>query len=381
MSSASGSAESVSSEDSDSPYYDANASPLSCLSGTEVAAFGMTEAGPELEVRGLAKGPIFPDGTPDQEILSQAFRLMWAHWKKQPLPSCWDYVTFRYTSEGAPELLRSLIFDTEGMYYGCFRGEDSLNMEWNPATKALTLRLLASIVHDEVRRELEFALDKELDRIAQEIPHLRDLRKKLRFCDLGVLIPGGIKCPDDQLRFEDRTAPTFIVEVAYTQGEREQLRFESFEPYFYQSPCTLLMIDIDYPDEHGVQTGCSSFSLWATTTNEDEDSFNLFLDSRRIFRQNNQALPGELVIPFRYLLPPSERNIDGLDDAELRIPYEDMSGWVTKAIELYKDETPHNSESELAERWRQGRPFVESEGHSFDCKSVTTALSVTLSTG
>lgn len=73
---------------------------------------------------------------------------------------------------------------------------------------------------------------------------------------------------------------------------------------------------------------------------EGEDIVVRHLLDRKVFRQDEQTLPGDLAIPFRYLLPCSER--DQVPDVDLRIPFAELAEmvFIAEAKQRMEDATP-----------------------------------------
>ncbi|KAI1149896.1 hypothetical protein F4825DRAFT_428700 [Nemania diffusa] len=228
--------------------------------------------------------------------------------------------------------------------------EDQIRVDWDASTGLLTLRLISSVVHEIVQDHLVIAIHDELDRIAKEIPTLQAIRKniitsghtKLQKRKKGARAPQFSKAPDGQFRYKGEPYPPFIIEVAYSQEERNLL--SKVKEIFREFPggvCTVLTIDINYErpdvrkaDDHPQG---ASVSLWASTQ-EDDDTIGIekVIDSRIFRGADGQTIPGDLVLPFAMLLPLHKRSeiTESARDAELRISFASLS----KSVQIAKEE-------------------------------------------
>lgn len=266
---------------------------------------------------------------------------MWQHFQGLPL-SCGPYPTFHFSTDCAYASLLHRFEVGGNQLLAHFKNE--VRADWDPAGCTLTLRLMPTHVHEGIKNKFQRALCEEIKRIAHEYPLLRALCEKLEtYGHADVKANGSNKSPDGQLLFDGAKHPTFIFEVAYSQREKKLL--ETIEMYFDMFEiCTVLTIDVEYvpsTSRKSLGSPLSPVSLWTSMEEAGDIIIQQVLD-RKAFRQEKQPLPGELIIPFKLLLPWTERNSQHLPDANLRFPFSELSDWVsqTEARQRLQDATP-----------------------------------------
>lgn len=252
--------------------------------------------------------------------------------------------TFHLKDQHTYERLYQRLAETVGLleYY-----EQDIRKDWNSETGHLTLQLVPCTLHEIFQKSLGRALSQELDRIAETYPSLYP------FC--GKIIPAGHaqmtkrakrsrvphfdRSPDGQLQYRGRRYPHVIIEIAYSQDKKslDDIVAEYFEQVSDKF-CTCLAFDIDYayPQERREpgHKHPASVSVWTSEPGpEDLETINIkSLMDAVVFRDKDAtATPGELVLPFRLLVPAGERNNIPDTDAEARLPFARLAGFVDEA--------------------------------------------------
>ncbi|KAF2962897.1 hypothetical protein GQX73_g10678 [Xylaria multiplex] len=214
---------------------------------------------------------------------------------------------------------------------------ESLRVDWSSSAGQLTLRTMVTTIHERTLQPLNVLLGMELDRVGKH-PELANLRAKTPETH-GVL--GKVeeeKSPDSQFCFEDgKNLPTtFVIEIACSQTEHDlskktQIYFEKLHV------CTVLSIKI-YSTQ---RRSHASYYLYTTSKLGNKTVVSL---KKQPFRNNGQALEGELVIPFSAFLPLQLRNATS-ETEQLRISFRTLSDIVDGAerahrLRLYTEMNP-----------------------------------------
>ncbi|KAI0469414.1 hypothetical protein F4859DRAFT_523215 [Xylaria cf. heliscus] len=222
--------------------------------------------------------------------------------------------------------------------------EDCVRTDWNADTGELTLRLMQLYLHELFQDFFGSAIQKEMDRIAEEHPSLRTVRNKILSGSHGSLrcfnesrVPSHQKSPDGQLIYEGGKLPHFLFEVAYSEREHNLLAKVN-EYFMYLTPVsTILAFDIEYAAAESRSNPNhvhhASFSLWTSTETDDDITVECLIKNQ-VFRDQGRAVPGELVIPFTLLLPFGERRKlprDVQDHAQARFSFETLSQFLKRA--------------------------------------------------
>ncbi|KAI0407484.1 hypothetical protein F4802DRAFT_595298 [Xylaria palmicola] len=248
--------------------------------------------------------------------------------------SCRPYPTFHFTDRRAYALLLRR-FEQEQL----LKHFEELRADWDLEEATLTLRLMPTHIHEIVQDEFQ-----QIDTIAHNYPTLQPLCKQLYSSGHADVkdIYGSKKSPDGQVLFDGVRHPLFIFEVAYSQRERALL--DTITTYFSMfETCTVLTIDVEYAEiaerKFVGYSHRASVSLW-TSIEEDDDIVIQHVIDRDIFRHGEQALPGELLIPFRFFLPWADRDLP--NDVNLRFTFADLADMVAKAgaRQRMEDATP-----------------------------------------
>lgn len=270
-----------------------------------------------------------------------------------PYQTIWDHFC------GLPPPASSIVFDLrdqatfESLYERLDRQpgllsffEENIWKEWDADTGVLLLRLvpMAELIHEVTKVELDYAIKTELNRIARDIPALQPLRDKIiqaghahvRKKTRQSRAPTFWKVPDGQIIAQGHRYPPFIVEVAYSQTEKELL--DTVRTYFTKLPgkvCTILSINIQFAEEQKRKSPghfhAASVSLWTSALSEDNGNDILIrhaIDAE--FRDNKgQPVPGTVNIPLESFLPLKERDQYNIPaHAELRLDFSDLASYV-----------------------------------------------------
>lgn len=223
--------------------------------------------------------------------------------------------------------------------------EKGIRKDWNARTRRLTLRLMApSCVHEVFQEHVKSALRDELDRIAHENAALRPFRRniiqagqaqvqKKRRHQAGA--PIFEQSPDAQFRYKGARQPPFILEVAYSQDQKDLLR--KVTEIFMAMPGkvgTVLAFDIGYEPRAGRKdrSHTASVSLW--TSQQSDETFEVArVLNAEVFCCDGQAKPGTLTLDFDMFVPLSERAKLPQDDtrAKLQLSFNHLAQFVLEA--------------------------------------------------
>lgn len=252
--------------------------------------------------------------------------------------------TFHLKDQHTYECLYQRLAETVGLlgYY-----EEEIRKDWNSETGHLTLRLTQSTLHEIFKEDLGRALSQELDRVAKTHPPLEPFCDKIMSAGHAQVTKRGRRShaphfdrsPDGQLQYRGHRYPHVIIEIAYSQDKK--ILDEIVAEYFEQISdkfCTCLAFDIDYAypqggREPGHKHPASVSVLTSEPDPEDLETINIkSLMDTVVFRDKDAtATPGELVLPFRLLVPAGERNNIPDTDAEARLPFARLAGFVDEA--------------------------------------------------
>jgi hypothetical protein len=213
-------------------------------------------------------------------------------------------------------------------------------------------------LHDVFKRSVESAIESQLRHITEHTPfkiisgsHSDVQRRKDRFA-----IPIFDKSPDGQFYYKsdsdttDFRYPPFILEVAYSQEERDlRQTATSFLRTMPGQICTILAIDIEYLRQEKRRKNChtASLSLWTTRKEQGRDGALRLSCSTHEFRdKDGRALPGELVLPLDFFLPLDKRSENSTcgdsADSDIRLSFSRLSEFIDEAEERQRifDATP-----------------------------------------
>lgn len=222
--------------------------------------------------------------------------------------------------------------------------QNSIRKDWNASTGRLTLRLMApSCVHEVFQEHVKSALRDELDRVAHENEALRPFRRKIIQAGQAQVqkkrrrqanAPTFEQSPDAQFRYNGIRQPPLILEVAYSQDEKDLLR--KVTEIFMAMPGkigTVLAFDIGYEPRAGRRdrSHTASVSLW--TSQQSDEAFEVVrVRNAEVFCCDGQATPGALTLDFEMFVPPSERaKLPPGAKAELRLDFTRLSQFVLEA--------------------------------------------------
>lgn len=274
------------------------------------------------------------------EITEPVYQAVWDHFRGLPTPDC---PTFLLPDQGSFEYLYERLEKHPGLvaYF-----EDEIRKDWDAETGRLILRFkpMALPIHDCFKENILSAIDTELDRIAREYPALQPLRTKIiraghsfirrKSASGGSRIPDFEKSPDGQMRFTDTRYPPFLLEVAYSQRNKDLL--DTVNTYFDKLPgriCTILGVTIPWASEEKRKAPShfhsASVCLWTSELqNDDELLIRHVLDAP--FRsEQGQALAGDVSISFEAFLPLDERSKHHIPpDAKVRLEFSDLANFI-----------------------------------------------------
>lgn len=221
--------------------------------------------------------------------------------------------------------------------------QNSIRKDWNASTGRLTLRLMApSCVHEVFQEHVKSALRDELDRVARDNESLRPFRRKIIQAGQAQVqkrrrqasAPTFEQSPDAQFRYTGIRQPPLILEIAYSQDQRDLLR--KVTDIFLAMPGkvgTVLAFDIGYEPRAGRKdrSHTASVSLW--TSQQSEETFEVVrVRNAEVFCCNGQAKPGALTLDFEMFVPLSERAKLPQDArAELRLDFTTLSQFILEA--------------------------------------------------
>jgi hypothetical protein len=295
------------------------------------------------------------DGGDCDDCAQKAYDTIWNKFCGPPTLAC---PTFHLYDQSSYERLHQKLEQHPGLLE-FFKNE--VRKDWNAATGKLTLRLMASYLHDVFKESFGIAIQKELDRVARAYPALLSFREKIIPAGHGKVqkgrgksgLPYFERSPDGQLMYQGAKYPHFLFEVGYSQDERSLRRIvtEYFEEVV-ETEYTFLTFDIDYayPPKRKVKGHYhpASVSLWVSEQDfgcgEDYDCDVVVknLMDTVVFRDKaGNAMQGELVLPFK-LFVPAERRGDLPDEAlaaaaNINIPFGRLSELVNSAEQLQRE--------------------------------------------
>ncbi|KAI1122638.1 hypothetical protein F5Y10DRAFT_253683 [Nemania abortiva] len=268
----------------------------------------------------------------DEDGIERAQQAIQDSYQSRPVP---HYPTFVFQDERSYEKLRQKLRD-EGNSDGLLRYfDESLRTDWNARTGELTLRIMNSSMHEVVQGRLVDAITKELDRVAAN-HSLRAIREKIQSGSHARLRDASTehsihKSPDGQFFYDDIQGAPFVIEIAYSEEEHKLLaKIKDYFIHLYPVS-TILAVDIEYAPLEMRQapshTHRATVCLW--TEERTGDTISIIPQQKAVFRENGQALLGQLVIPFKFLLPPEKRTGAQAQDQELRFSYESLAQMVS----------------------------------------------------
>ncbi|KAI0106244.1 hypothetical protein GGR51DRAFT_571545 [Nemania sp. FL0031] len=254
-----------------------------------------------------------------EELVEEPYQVIKRLSDKFYSPSLYEeeYPTFDLRNQETLEELYSKLFKHN--LAGYFKND--ICKEWNAGTGILTLRPIESKIREYTASFVLDALIEEIDRVANKHSYLQQFRNNFerysrRNIHIGVTsgnFPRFMKSPDGQIRYKDGRFPYFVVEIGYRQTEQQV--HQRMQEYMINGPedeFTILAVNIEYALPHGRL--CTRYV------------YTLARD--RTFRNNNgESMRGELLIPFKLLLPPEERSKIPWDakPAQLQLTFESLS--------------------------------------------------------
>ncbi|KAI1753485.1 hypothetical protein F4782DRAFT_529362 [Xylaria castorea] len=216
------------------------------------------------------------------------------------------YPTFCFQGKRSYEKLRRKLQDGDGCLLRYF--DESLRKDWNAETGELALRLMPSSLYELVEELLVDAIKGELDRVAKANHSLQAIRKDIRDSSHASLHNSSIeypvsvyKPPDGQFFYDDIRGAPFVIEISYSEKEHELLtRIKEYFIYLH-SVSTVLAVDIEYAPPEIPQapdyTHRATVCLW--TAKRTGETIDIQRHKKANFRGNGQAVPGQLIIPFK----------------------------------------------------------------------------------
>ncbi|KAI0417665.1 hypothetical protein F5X98DRAFT_137837 [Xylaria grammica] len=183
----------------------------------------------------------------DRETINDAFQAIRASFFG--LPTQEAYPAFHFENPSSFQSLQNLLEESVGLSQFV---KDKVRLDWNPDTGDLLLRLMPTTVYEYFKVRVTRKIYKQLRRISQD-PELAPICKQIFEGGEADIIKKGAdeganefrKSPDGQFGFEGTKPPPFILEVAYSQKERQVL-LKRNEYFRYFPGCTLLTFDLDY---------------------------------------------------------------------------------------------------------------------------------------
>lgn len=285
-----------------------------------------------------------------------------------PYQTIWDHFC------GLPPPASSVVFDLrdqatfESLYERLDRQPGLLSFfeaniwkEWDADTGVLLLRLIpmAELIHEVTKMKLDYSIRTELNRIARDIPALQLLRDKIlegghshvKKKTRQSRAPTFWKVPDGQTFAQGHCYPPFIIEVAYSQTEKELL--DTVKTYFTKLPgqvCTILSIKIQFAEEQRRKSPghchAASVSLWTSALSEDNDILIRHAVDAEFRNNKGHPVPGAITIPLASFLPLKERDQHDIPaHAELRLDFSDLASYVAlgEARQRERDESVSRS--------------------------------------
>ncbi|TRX93291.1 hypothetical protein FHL15_005870 [Xylaria flabelliformis] len=232
-----------------------------------------------------------------------------------------------------PELLIDLLLDkiSERDEVDLFF-HHKIRFNWNTATGKLVLLFMVHPIHDAFKVDFGTALDRELNRLAKTISPLRLFRENIR--QRGHTFT----------RYNDHTNPLFVFNACRSHGDLRQAVAE----YFKQFPgqlSTYLGFEIDYQERAIRDTSsCHSTALlymWHMEWSESESCWAVkpILEGELFRDASGKAVAGRLDVPFRWLVPLSERtNLpQKAQDATLSFDFADLTAIINQGEKEHRE--------------------------------------------
>ncbi|KAI0443367.1 hypothetical protein F4803DRAFT_561614 [Xylaria telfairii] len=262
--------------------------------------------------------------------------------------------TFHLRNQQTYQKLHAILSKTSGLLA---HFQEKIRKDWNALTGVLTLRLMITAVHELCQEGIVAALKEELDRLATLYPSLRTFRdRKGKF-----RVPWYEASPDGQFICDGRIC--FILEVAYSQTKAKV--FQKVQDYFKHArhpEFTLLVIKIkpprsnERPQEYRHK---GSVSLYTPKPTANKGRVIQCTINKQPFRDKlGQAMPGELLLPFKALIPHSEHDLIPEDarDATIQLSFESLTELLRKSEE---------------KQWEWRREGEEDEDEEGPCEPIT----------
>ncbi|KAI0439747.1 hypothetical protein F4803DRAFT_27392 [Xylaria telfairii] len=279
-----------------------------------------------------------------ERAIDQAYKAIWNNFCG--LPPLNHVSVFHIGCQRAYEKLHHKLADREGLldHY-----KESVRRGWDEDTGDLILRLGMTTLHEVVAAEVIRAIIKEVDRIEQENPSLAGYCRNMISANSssvskkrkGSAVPYYDKCPDGQLRYKGTRYPPLILEVAYSQDERNvRQKAEDVLKRLPGQVCTVLALDIGYadpetrkPKTHSHQ---ASVSTWVSIAKRN-GSLDIKRAKAKVFRdESGKPVPGEILLPFDIVLPIEVRPEVPSPAPSIRLSFELLSKIVNDAEECQR---------------------------------------------
>ncbi|KAI0470387.1 hypothetical protein GGR56DRAFT_148356 [Xylariaceae sp. FL0804] len=243
----------------------------------------------------------------------------------------------------------------------------SLRKRWNAETGKLVFVFMADAIHEVFKSEFDFELRTELKRVVRDFPSLQPLGRQLVAGGHTNISSGRhwTRSPDGQLRMTKKKFPPFIYEIAHSQ--RAQDLDEAVDEYFDTlrgSIGAFLAFKFDYNND---LIGTPDFrytgwvTLWTAKVEGDTQHLSPVMD-KVIFRQQGRTLPGHLVLPFHFFIPPGDHHLIPADVRDVRdtarstggtagcdivIDFAKLGEWVETAEECQRSQKAATPEPEV----------------------------------
>lgn len=248
------------------------------------------------------------------KAIQQAYQAVWENFCGKPASR--NPVFCLQTQEAYKSLHNQL-----AECHGLLEHFEGLRKDWDSGV--LTLFLMSPTpLHEEVQMKVVDVITKELDRVTTQNPSLGPFRSKIssggqrrirvKPANSRSRVAEWEKCPDGSFRYEDALYPPFVLEVAYSQEEKDLL--SKVDTYFERIPgaiSAVLTIDIDYAEENDRSKPdffhTAAVSLWSSEARDD--TLVIKHTKARVFRgDDGQAKTGQIKVPFSLFLPIEERS-------------------------------------------------------------------------
>ncbi|KAI1748320.1 hypothetical protein F4782DRAFT_534541 [Xylaria castorea] len=227
---------------------------------------------------------------------------------------------------------------------------DRLRKHWNAATGILTLRLMSTPLHDTLEILLSDMIKEELKNVVLRNPCLQDLASGITPCGTSKIIQWKSgkavleKSPDGQLRYIGKVNEYFEL----SRGEIG----------------TVLGIKIGYdrPKVRATPDHSHDATLLLWSSSEPGDGEITIKRSVKMFRKDDEVMPGALELPFAWFLPLDKRDRipPSAQDEKLRIPFESLAEALCRA-EKIRQENDAPVVSSLPAKRREVLRFVEED--------------------